>query len=103
MFGICVAVTATTSAPPRPRQTRLKLWKSRPAAPAISTRVLFMHRAYAATQDSARASGAPAGRVEPVGLEERPARRGSSGGALLTVRPDDLGAAGVLALDLDRP
>jgi hypothetical protein len=28
------------------------LWKSRPATPAIKTRVLFMHRAYAATQDS---------------------------------------------------
>src|ERR671930_1862376 len=55
MFGICVAVKATTSYSPRPRYTRLKLWKSRPAAPAISTRVLFMHKAYARTQDGARA------------------------------------------------
>src|ERR671937_1589490 len=54
MFGICVAVKATTSYSSRPRYTRLKLWKSRPAAPAISTRVLFMHKAYARTQDGAR-------------------------------------------------
>src|SRR5215218_8191271 len=46
MFGICVAVNATTSYSGRPRYTRLKLWKSRPAAPAIRTRVLAMYRAY---------------------------------------------------------
>src|SRR5438105_7562686 len=51
MFGICVAVKPTTSNSSRPRYTRLKLWKSRPAAPAINTRVRCMHRAYAATQD----------------------------------------------------
>src|ERR1043166_4245716 len=54
MFGICVAVKPTTSNSSRPRYTRLKLWKSRPAAPAISRRVRCMHRAYAATQDRGR-------------------------------------------------
>src|SRR5215213_4508548 len=51
MLGICVAVNATTSYSGRSRYTRLKLWKSRPAAPAIRTRVLAMHRAYASSQD----------------------------------------------------
>src|SRR3954468_10517292 len=51
MFGICVAVKATTSYSGRSRETRLKLWKSRPAAPAIRTRALAMHRAYALSQD----------------------------------------------------
>src|SRR5438105_3213702 len=54
MFGICVAVKPTTSNSSRPRYTRLKLWKSRPAAPAIKTRVRCMHKAYAATQDRGR-------------------------------------------------
>src|SRR5215813_3964465 len=39
MLGICVAVNATTSTSARSRKTTLKLWKSRPAAPAMSTRV----------------------------------------------------------------
>src|SRR6266516_8027221 len=53
MFGICVAVKPTTSYSSRPRKTRLKLWKSRPAAPAINTRVRCMHKSYAVTQDGA--------------------------------------------------
>src|SRR5687768_1688620 len=44
MFGICVAVNATTSIPSTPRKATLKLWKSRPAAPAITTRLLVMER-----------------------------------------------------------
>src|SRR5919206_735346 len=51
MFGIWVAVKATTSYSGRSRYTTLKLWKSRPAAPAIRTRVLAMHKAYAGRQD----------------------------------------------------
>ena len=37
MSGICVAVKATTRTSSRPRKATLKLWKSRPAAPAIRT------------------------------------------------------------------
>src|SRR5919198_892104 len=40
MSGICVAVKATTSTSVRSRKRTLKLWKSRPAAPAITTRLL---------------------------------------------------------------
>src|SRR6266511_249950 len=53
MFGICVAVNATTSYSGRSRYTKLKLGKSRPAAPAIRTRVLAMYKAYS----SARTAG----------------------------------------------
>jgi hypothetical protein len=56
MLGICVAVKPTTWNSSRPRYTRLKLWKSRPAAPAMSTRVLFMNRAYAVVRTTARAA-----------------------------------------------
>src|SRR5437870_12581298 len=38
MNGIWVAVKATTSLPGSSRYTTLKLWKSRPAAPMMSTR-----------------------------------------------------------------
>src|SRR5262245_31895384 len=40
MSGIWVAVKATTSTSGRSRKSTLKLWKSRPAAPAITTRLL---------------------------------------------------------------
>src|SRR6266571_2723154 len=50
MSGICVAVKATTSCSGRSRNTTLKLWKSRPAAPAIRTRVLAMHKAYSVSR-----------------------------------------------------
>src|SRR5262245_10123239 len=39
MSGIWVAVNATTSTPASSRNTVLKLWKSRPAAPMITTRM----------------------------------------------------------------
>src|SRR3990170_7171380 len=39
MPGICAAVKATTSQPGSSRKATLKLWKSRPAAPMISTRL----------------------------------------------------------------
>src|SRR5919204_665426 len=39
MSGICVAVNATTSNWARSRNRTLKLWKSRPAAPAMTTRL----------------------------------------------------------------
>src|SRR3954469_1981290 len=38
MSGICVAVKATTSTSGLPRNATLKLWKSRPAAPAMRMR-----------------------------------------------------------------
>src|SRR5512132_4142012 len=38
MPGICAAVNATTVAAGSSRYTTLKLWKSRPAAPRITTR-----------------------------------------------------------------
>src|SRR5712691_11383766 len=38
MNGICVAVNATTSLSGSSRNTVLKLWKSRPAAPMMRTR-----------------------------------------------------------------
>src|SRR5512144_679238 len=38
MYGIWVAVNATTSVSGSSRKTTVKLWKSRPAAPMISTR-----------------------------------------------------------------
>jgi hypothetical protein len=38
MNGICVAVNATTSVSGSSRNTVLKLWKSRPAAPMMITR-----------------------------------------------------------------
>src|SRR6186713_122405 len=38
MSGICVAVKATISTSGLPRNATLKLWKSRPAAPAITIR-----------------------------------------------------------------
>src|SRR5687768_2452930 len=44
MLGIWVAVNATTSTSSRPRKTTLKLWKSRPAAPAMTTRLLVTPR-----------------------------------------------------------
>src|SRR5919197_641820 len=40
MFGICVAVNASTSTSSRFRYATLKLWKSRPAAPAMMIRCL---------------------------------------------------------------
>src|SRR5712691_287453 len=39
MLGICAAVKATTCEPGSCRKTVLKLWKSRPAAPMMRTRV----------------------------------------------------------------
>src|SRR5436190_19951209 len=45
MNGICVAVNATTSVSASSRNTVLKLWKSRPAAPMIRTR-RFMARPF---------------------------------------------------------
>src|SRR5688500_18114018 len=39
MLGICAAVNATTRYPGSSRKTMLKLWKSRPAAPMMMTRV----------------------------------------------------------------
>src|SRR5205823_1864061 len=45
MNGICVAVNATTSTSGSSRYTTLKLWKSLPAAPMISTRFVI-HRAF---------------------------------------------------------
>ncbi len=39
MYGICVAVKATTSYSSLSRKNVLKLWKSRPAAPMINTLV----------------------------------------------------------------
>ena len=39
MFGICVAVNATTRLRGSSRNTVLKLWKSRPAAPMMMIRV----------------------------------------------------------------
>src|SRR5918999_2892161 len=49
MFGICVAVNATTSVSSRARKATFKSWKSPPAAPATSTRLrpLMMNREYA--------------------------------------------------------
>src|SRR5712691_7377469 len=55
MSGICVAVKATTSCSGRSRNTTLKLWKSRPAAPAIRTRVLAMHKAYSVSRSESAA------------------------------------------------
>src|SRR5688572_16510425 len=57
MFGICVAVKATTSVSSRARKATLKSWKSRPAAPATSTRLrrLMMNREYAGLADGRRA------------------------------------------------
>src|SRR5215216_3519664 len=51
MFGICVAVKATTSTSSWPRKTTLKLWKSRPAAPTMRTRFAATPSAYAAGED----------------------------------------------------
>src|SRR6058998_3789547 len=41
MKGICVAVKATTSVAGSSRYTTLKLWKSLPAAPMMSTRLVI--------------------------------------------------------------
>src|ERR671922_17672 len=74
MFGIWVAVNATTSYSGRSRYTRLKLWKSRPAAPTIRTRVLAMHKVYAGPQDGGTGRRASSGRRTVEGREESVAR-----------------------------
>src|SRR6187549_35946 len=70
MSGICVAVNATTSYSSRPRYTTLKLWKSRPAAPAIKTRLRRMYTDYAPSHRTERVRVAAMARF-PEALNEQ--------------------------------
>src|SRR5712691_6106134 len=89
MFGIWVAVNATTQVSTRSRYSTLKLWKSRPAAPTISTRVLTGEEdtglgGYRARQPLADAGG------DRFELEARARRilQHVLGGELLALRPE---------------